>query len=106
MRFDRIIELHEPGPQIQDDDGSVSRGPATVHTEWAHRRAQSGYTRLAIDTLVTEFPVQYTIRAEGLEDMDSSWWIVDEGKEYKIESFYEPGFGRDQFLVIVCVERK
>ena len=106
MRLNRIIELHEPGPEIKSDTGSTSYGPVTVHTEWAHRIDQSGYTRIASDTLVTEFPVQYIIRAEGLEDMTTKWTVVEDNKTYKIESFHESTFGRGQFLVLVCVARQ
>ena len=112
IKLDRIIELHEPGPEIKSDTGSISYGPAIVHTEWAHRIGQPGYTRIAADTLVTELPVQYVIRAEGInaplliEEITTKWTVVDTGITYKIESFYESTFGRGQFLILVCVARQ
>ena len=106
MRLDRIIELHEPGPEIRDDTGSIRYGPAIVHTEWANRIDQAGDTRITLDTLVSEFPVRYTIRAEGLEELTTRWTVVEDGKTYKIQSFFESSIGRGQFLVLVCVARQ
>ena len=106
MKLDRRITLHRPDPTSQSASGSISRGGSTTKRVYANRRAQAGFGRIAIDTLVTEYPVNYTVRAAGLQEIDATWWVVDKGIEYRIESVYEPNFGRNQYLVLVCVERK
>ena len=106
MQLNRIIELHEPGPEIRGETGSITYGPSTVHTAWAHRIDQAGHTGIAFDTLVSEFPVKYTIRAEGMEELTTRWTVVEDGKTYRIESFFESTRGRGQYLVLVCAARQ
>ena len=106
MRLNRWITIVESGPRVQSADGSTRRGERSRRMVKANRRAQPGFERIAVDTLVAEYPVQYTVRYSGLENIDNSWWVEEDGKEYRIESIYEPPIGRRRFLVLVCVERK
>ena len=100
MNLDRQIELLEPGPETISDVGGREYGDPTVHRVYAHKSARAGSTGIIYSTTYVYEPTRYTIRYAGFSHMTVKWGLVDEGKEHKIESIYEPRGTRRQWLVI------
>ena len=81
-------------------DGSGVRGAPTEHEVAAKRAARSGRLAITEDTEISDAVVDYMVRYGGLEELNTDWWLVDGGQEYRIDSVHEPPIGRRQFLSI------
>ena len=90
MEGNKEIILNEPGPVTKDDLQQNIQGLPREHRRWALRLDRGGSERVIADTSVGNWNTRFEVRKIGIEDLNHTWWIIDEfSREYDIESIVD-----------------